>query len=50
MRSSSRRPSDGRDGENPNRLQHYYQYQVILKPAPDNVQDMYLESLKAIGP
>ncbi len=45
----SRRPSDGRYGENPNRLQHYYQYQVILKPAPDNVQEMYLESLKAIG-
>jgi glycyl-tRNA synthetase alpha chain len=45
----SRRPSDGRYGENPNRLQHYYQYQVILKPAPANVQDMYLESLKAIG-
>ena len=45
----SRRPSDGRYGENPNRLQHYYQYQVILKPAPDNVQAMYLESLKAIG-
>ena len=45
----SRRPSDGRYGENPNRLQHYYQYQVILKPAPENVQAMYLESLKAIG-
>ena len=45
----SRRPKDGRYGENPNRLQHYYQYQVILKPAPDNVQAMYLESLKAIG-
>jgi glycyl-tRNA synthetase alpha chain len=45
----SRRPSDGRYGENPNRLQHYYQYQVILKPAPANVQEMYLESLKAIG-
>jgi glycyl-tRNA synthetase alpha chain len=45
----SRRPTDGRYGENPNRLQHYYQYQVILKPAPANVQDIYLESLKAIG-
>src|ERR1019366_4254773 len=45
----SRRPKDGRYGENPNRLQHYYQYQVILKPAPENVQEMYLESLKAIG-
>ncbi len=45
----SRRPSDGRYGENPNRLQHYYQYQVILKPAPQNVQEMYLGSLKAIG-
>ncbi len=45
----SRRPGDGRYGENPNRLQHYYQYQVIMKPAPANVQEMYLESLKAIG-
>src|SRR6201999_249109 len=45
----SRRPSDGRYGENPNRLQHYYQFQVILKPAPENVQALYLESLKAIG-
>ena len=45
----SRRPTDGRYGENPNRLQHYYQYQVILKPAPADVQDIYLESLKAIG-
>ena len=45
----SRRPADGRYGENPNRLQHYYQYQVILKPAPENVLDMYLESIKAIG-
>ncbi|HEY4078129.1 MAG TPA: glycine--tRNA ligase subunit alpha, partial [Rhizomicrobium sp.] len=45
----SRRPSDGRYGENPNRLQHYYQYQVILKPAPADVQSLYLESLKAIG-
>jgi glycyl-tRNA synthetase alpha chain len=45
----SRRPKDGRYGENPNRLQHYYQYQVILKPAPENVQALYLESVKAIG-
>jgi glycyl-tRNA synthetase alpha chain len=44
----SRRPKDGRYGENPNRLQHYYQYQVILKPSPDNLQDLYLESLRAI--
>ncbi|MDE2462986.1 MAG: glycine--tRNA ligase subunit alpha [Alphaproteobacteria bacterium] len=45
----SRRPSDGRYGENPNRLQHYYQYQVILKPAPEDVQQLYLGSLTAIG-
>jgi len=45
----SRRPKDGRYGENPNRLQHYYQYQVILKPSPDDVQDIYLESLKTLG-
>jgi glycyl-tRNA synthetase alpha chain len=45
----SRRPTDGRYGENPNRLQHYYQYQVALKPAPDNIQELYLGSLKAIG-
>lgn len=45
----SRRPTDGRYGENPNRLQHYYQFQVILKPAPDNVQDMYLQSLASLG-
>lgn len=45
----SRRPTDGRYGENPNRLQHYYQYQVILKPPPVNVQDMYLDSLRAVG-
>ncbi|MEW5899679.1 MAG: glycine--tRNA ligase subunit alpha [Bacillota bacterium] len=45
----SRRPTDGRYGENPNRLQHYYQYQVILKPSPDDVQAVYLDSLKAIG-
>ena len=43
------RPKDGRYGENPNRLQHYYQYQVILKPSPENLQDLYLESLKVIG-
>ncbi len=45
----SRRPSDGRYGENPNRLQHYYQFQVILQPSPENIQELYLESLKAIG-
>jgi len=45
----SRRPADGRYGENPNRLQHYYQYQVILKPAPEHVQELYLSSLRAIG-
>ncbi len=45
----SRRPTDGRYGENPNRLQHYYQYQVILKPSPEDVQDQYLESLKVLG-
>ncbi|OYX34324.1 MAG: glycine--tRNA ligase subunit alpha [Caulobacterales bacterium 32-69-10] len=45
----SRRPSDGRYGENPNRLQHYYQYQVILKPNPSDMQDLYLGSLRAIG-
>ncbi len=45
----SRRPTDGRYGENPNRLQHYYQYQVLLKPSPDNVQELYLDSLRAIG-
>jgi glycyl-tRNA synthetase alpha chain len=45
----SRRPSDGRYGENPNRLQHYYQYQVILKPNPPNMQDLYIGSLAAIG-
>jgi glycyl-tRNA synthetase alpha chain len=44
-----RRPTDGRYGENPNRLQHYYQYQVILKPSPKNIQDLYLESLKMLG-
>ncbi len=46
----SRRPKDGRYGENPNRLQHYYQYQVVLKPSPLNIQDLYLDSLKkALG-
>jgi len=45
----SRRPKDGRYGENPNRLQHYYQYQVILKPSPPDLQDLYLNSLYAIG-
>jgi glycyl-tRNA synthetase alpha chain len=45
----SRRPKDGRYGENPNRLQHYYQFQVILKPSPDDMQDLYLKSLYAIG-
>ncbi len=46
---ASRRPTDGRYGENPNRLQHYYQYQVLLKPAPDNIQDLYLQSLSSFG-
>ena len=45
----SRRPTDGRYGENPNRLQHYYQYQVIIKPSPKDIQNMYLESLKQFG-
>ena len=45
----SRRPKDGRYGENPNRLQHYYQLQVILKPSPDDLQELYLKSLYAIG-
>ena len=44
-----RRPTDGRYGENPNRLQHYYQYQVVMKPAPENIQELYLGSLNAIG-
>lgn len=44
-----RRPTDGRYGENPNRVQHFYQFQVILKPSPDNVQEMYLDSLEALG-
>ena len=45
----SRRPTDGRYGENPNRLQHYYQFQVILKPSPDDIQDIYLDSLRYLG-
>ena len=45
----SRRPTDGRYGENPNRLQHYYQFQVVLKPSPDNIQELYLDSLKMLG-
>ncbi|MXX17100.1 MAG: glycine--tRNA ligase subunit alpha [Gammaproteobacteria bacterium] len=45
----SRRPTDGRYGDNPNRLQHYFQYQVILKPSPDNFQDLYLDSLRELG-
>jgi glycyl-tRNA synthetase alpha chain len=45
----SRRPTDGRYGENPNRLQHYYQYQVVLKPSPSDIQDIYLDSLKVLG-
>ncbi len=45
----SRRPTDGRYGKNPNRLQHYYQFQVVLKPSPDNIQDLYLDSLRMLG-
>lgn len=45
----SRRPTDGRYGENPNRLQHYYQYQVIMQPAPEDIQDLYISSLVALG-
>lgn len=45
----SRRPTDGRYGENPNRVQHYYQYQVIMKPSPDNIQEIYIDSLRALG-
>ncbi len=45
----SRRPTDGRFGENPNRLQHYYQFQVLLKPAPEMIQDLYLKSLEVLG-
>jgi glycyl-tRNA synthetase alpha chain len=44
-----RRPADGRYGENPNRVQHYYQYQVLIKPSPENILDIYLDSLKALG-
>ncbi len=44
-----RRPADGRYGENPNRVQHYYQYQVLIKPSPDNIQDIYLDSLRELG-
>lgn len=44
-----RRPTDGRYGENPNRYQHYYQYQVLIKPSPDDIQEVYLDSLKALG-
>jgi len=44
-----RRPTDGRYGENPNRYQHYYQYQVLIKPSPDNIQEVYLDSLRALG-
>nr|WP_199305877.1 glycine--tRNA ligase subunit alpha [Pseudanabaena sp. FACHB-2040] len=44
-----RRPADGRYGENPNRYQHYYQYQVLIKPSPDNIQETYLDSLRALG-
>ncbi|SNC59026.1 glycine--tRNA ligase subunit alpha [Sodalis endosymbiont of Henestaris halophilus] len=46
---SSRRPTDGRYGENPNRLQHYYQFQVIIKPSPENIQELYLNSLRKVG-
>jgi len=45
----SRRPTDGRYGENPNRLQHYYQFQVLLKPSPENIQELYLDSLRVLG-
>lgn len=45
----SRRPTDGRYGDNPNRVQHYYQFQVVLKPSPDNLQELYLDSLRALG-
>ena len=45
----SRRPKDGRYGENPNRLQHYYQFQVLLKPSPDDIQELYLDSLRMLG-
>ena len=45
----SRRPTDGRYGENPNRLQHYFQFQVVMKPSPDNIQELYLNSLRTLG-
>ncbi len=45
----SRRPTDGRYGDNPNRLQHYYQYQVLIKPSPPNIQELYLQSMKVLG-
>ncbi len=45
----SRRPTDSRYGQNPNRLQHYHQFQVLLKPSPDNIQELYLESLARLG-
>src|SRR5512137_790674 len=45
----SRRPADGRYGENPNRLQHYYQFQVIMKPSPKAIQDLYIDSLRGFG-
>ena len=45
----SRRPTDGRYGENPNRLQHYYQFQVLIKPSPNNIKKLYLNSLKSVG-
>lgn len=45
----SRRPKDGRYGENPNRLQHYYQFQVVLKPSPENIVDLYIESIRSLG-
>jgi glycyl-tRNA synthetase alpha chain len=44
-----RRPTDGRYGENPNRVQHYFQYQILIKPSPDNIQEVYLDSLRALG-
>jgi glycyl-tRNA synthetase alpha chain len=45
----SRRPTDGRYGENPNRLQHYFQFQVVIKPSPLNIQELYLDSLRELG-
>ncbi len=46
---ASRRPTDGRYGDNPNRLQHYYQYQVLLKPSPADIQELYLSSIRELG-